>query len=320
MFSRIVAVGGFLPKRIVTNHTLSETLDTNDEWIMVRTGIKRRHIASESECTSDLALHSLQSAIEHARESFDPEFGLDSLDLILCATTTPDQNFPSLASVIHQKLGITKNIPMFDLQAVCSGFVYGLEVADAMIKSGKYRTIALVCAEKMSSLIDWSDRSTAILFGDGAGCAIIRADHYGLIDTMLGGDGQYHSLLYTDGGAGSNASCGKIRMEGKTLFKHAIAKMAETATLLLQNNNMSISDIKYVVPHQANIRIIEAIAQRLELPEDKIIITIQNHGNCSAASIPLALYEKRDLFNKGDIILFLTFGAGITWGGALLAW
>ncbi|QQV75655.1 3-oxoacyl-[acyl-carrier-protein] synthase 3 [Rickettsia tillamookensis] len=317
MTCKIIGCGGYLPSKIVSNDELAKFVDTNDEWIRTRTGITQRHIADDNEYTSHLALKSAKKAIIDARIS------ASDIDLIITCTTTPDNSFPSVATKLQGYLGLT-NIPSFDLQAVCAGFVYGLQVANSLISSGKYKTILLIGAEKMTSLLDWNDRTTCVLFGDGAGSVILQrsSDDSGLIDSNIFSSGADYEILYTNGGVSMNGISGKIVMQGQKLFRHAIEKMQQSIEDLLRANQFSVSDIDYFIPHQANIRIINKLAESLNLPEHKIIKTVEKHANCSAASIPLALstLKTSDKIKKGDILLFSAIGAGLTWGSALIRW
>lgn len=317
MAGKILGCGSYLPERILSNADLELLIDTNDEWIRSRTGIMQRHIAAEDQYASHLALQASKAAISDA--GIDPSL----IELIIVCTTTPDNSFPSTATRLQGYLGL-KNSPSFDLQAVCSGFIYGLHVANSLMKSGHYKTILLVCTEKMSSILDWEDRSTCVLFGDGAGAVILQHsnDDSGIIDSRIYSDGSAFDMLYTDGGVSSNGQSGKIRMKGPALFKAAIEKMAESTLEILKLNNIDIEDIDYLIPHQANMRIIDGIGERLKFDSNKIVKTIANHANCSAASIPLALAELKSLGNlrKGDKLLLTAFGAGLTWGSALLTW
>ncbi|WP_425362199.1 beta-ketoacyl-ACP synthase III [Candidatus Tisiphia endosymbiont of Mystacides longicornis] len=317
MACKILGCGAYLPERIITNAELSLSVDTNDEWIRSRTGILQRHIAADDEYTSHLAIKASQNAIDDA--GLNPA----SIDLIITCTTTPDNSFPSIASKLQGYLGLS-NVPSFDLQAVCSGFIYGLHVADSLIKSRKYKTILLVGAEKMSSLMDWSDRATCILFGDGAGAVILQYsdDNSGIIDSNIYSDGRYHDILYTDGGVSSNGKTGKIKMKGQEVFRHAVEKMSKVAEEILHNNNFTIDDVNHFIPHQANVRIIDAVVERLKINPSKVVKTVAKHANCSAASIPLALASLKSYGNikKGDLLLFTAIGAGVTWGSALIRW
>lgn len=319
MKSKIIGCGSYLPSKILSNRDIELLVDTADEWITSRTGITKRHIAAEDEYTSHLALKAAQNAIKDA--NLQPK----DIDLIIVSTTTPDHSFPSTATKLQGYLGL-KNVPSFDLQAVCSGFVYGIEVANAFISSGKYNTILLVCAEKMSSLVDWSDRSTCVLFGDGAGAVIIQKngndDNSGIIDSLIYSDGTYLDLLYTDGGVSSNGKSGHIKMQGQVLYKHAVEKMTQAVIEIMSKNNINVDDIAHFIPHQANIRILNAVAERLKFDQSKMTTTITEHANCSAASIPLALAQLKmsGMLSKGDIVLFTAFGAGLTWGSTLIRW
>lgn len=317
MACKILGCGAYLPERIVNNAELSLSLDTNDEWIRSRTGILQRHIAGNDEYTSHLALKASQNALD------DAGLKASSIDLIITCSTTPDNSFPSIASKLQTYLGLN-NVPSFDLQAVCSGFVYGLHVADSLIESRKYRTILLVGAEKMSSLLDWSDRTTCVLFGDGAGTVILQysEDSSGIIDSNIYSDGRYFDILYTDGGVSTDGKSGKIKMKGREVFRHAVEKMSKSAEDILHNNNFIIDDVNYFIPHQANIRIIDAVIERLKINPSKVVKTVAQHANCSAASIPLALASLKSYANikKGDILLFTAIGAGITWGSVLIRW
>jgi 3-oxoacyl-[acyl-carrier-protein] synthase-3 len=318
MACKILGCGSYLPERILTNKDLEQLIDTNDEWIKSRTGILQRHIAADGEYASHLAFKAAKNAIADA--NIDPSV----IDLIIVCTTTPDNSFPSTATKLQGYLNLG-DIPSFDLQAVCSGFIYGLHMADILLKSLKYKTILLVCTEKMSSLVDWNDRSTCVLFGDGAGAVILQFDDSSeskIIDSKIYSNGNYFDILYTDGGVSTNGQSGKIKMQGPALFKKAVEKMADSVLEILHDNNITASEINYLVPHQANIRIIQAIAERLQFDDDKIVKTIAQHANCSAASIPLALSELKasGSLKRGDIILFTAFGAGLTWGSAIIKW
>ncbi len=317
MASKIIGCGGYLPNKIVTNCDLEKFIDTSDEWILSRTGITQRHIAGEDEYSSHMAHKAAIAAIE------DAKINPTDIDLIIVCTNTPDNSFPSVANKLqgYLKLG---SIPSFDLQAICSGFVYGMQVSDCMIKSGKYKTILLVCAEKMSSLLDWKDRSTCVLFGDGAGAVILQQDTSGsgIIDSAIFSDGSMYDILHTNGGVSMNNKSGTVQMKGSDVFKQAIEKMTESVKNLLHTHNINIPDIDYFIPHQANLRIIDNISAKLNLSNDKIVTTIKNHANCSAASIPLALTELKNTKNikTNDILVFTAFGAGATWGSMIVKW
>ena len=318
MYSRIVGTGSYLPERVLTNHELAQTIDTSDAWIVERTGIRERHIAAAGETTSDLALHAAKRAIRAA--------GIDTqeIDLIIVATTTPDLVFPSTACILQSKLGIENGAPAFDIQAVCSGFVYALSVADQFIRSGLNKCALVVGAETLSRITDWSDRSNCILWGDGAGAVILkRSDTPGIISTHLHADGSYKDLLRVSGGI----SCGMtdktfMQMEGNAVFKVAVNTLDEIVDETLAANNMQKSDVDWLVPHQANIRIIQATAKKLGMSMDNVVVTVDGHGNTSAASIPLALDTAvRDgRIKAGEIVLMEAFGGGFTWGSALLKW
>ena len=317
MSSKIVGVGSYLPKNIVSNSDLEKYLDTSDEWIRSRTGIERRHIASNDEYTSNLAFKASEKAM------LDAKIQSSEIDLIIVCTTTPDNRFPSIATKIHGYLGL-KNIPSFDLQAVCSGFLYGLHVADHLMISGKYNKILLVGADKMSSLVNWNDISTCVLFGDGAGAVVLQYDNgeSGIIDSKIYSDGSSYDVLYTDDLVGESSLGGKILMKGQILFKHAVEKMSNSIEEILQKNSLNVDDIDYFIPHQANIRIIDNMVQHLKFNPNKVVKTVAKHANCSAASIPLALSDLKSSgkLKKGDILLFSAIGAGLTWGSTILRW
>lgn len=316
--SKIIGVGGYLPDKIITNFDLEKIVDTTDEWIKTRTGITKRHIA-ENQTTSDLAIEAIKDAINNAN------IDKNDIDLIICATTTPDLTFPSTACIIQNKLGIEKNIIAFDIQAVCCGFVYALSIANDIIKSGKIKTAIVVGAEKMSSLIDWKDRTTCVLFGDGAGAIVLQStneENTGIIDTELYANGNYIDMLKTSGGTSTNKVAGNILMDGKAVFKHAVEKMSSSIQTIVKNNNLTLEDIDFIIPHQANYRILSMVAEKLNIPNEKFIITIDKHANTSSASIPLALNEaiKQNKIKKGDLLIFEALGAGFTWGSVLVRW
>lgn len=317
MISKIVGCGGYLPLKIISNCELSERIDTSDEWIKSRTGIMQRHIAADDQYTSHLACKAAEDAILDA--GIEPT----DIDLIITCTTTPDNSFPSVSSKVQGYLGLN-NIPSFDLQAVCAGFVYGLHTSDMFMSSGKYKTILLIGAEKMTALLNWQDRSTCVLFGDGAGSVILQCskDSSGIIDSRIYSSGSDYEMLYTDGGVSTNGRSGKIIMQGQVLFRHAVEKMLHSSQEILRANNLTVNDIDYFIPHQANIRIINKLAELLNLDRDKLVITVQDHANCSAASIPLALnnLKKKGNLKKGDILLLSAIGAGLTWGSVLVRW
>jgi 3-oxoacyl-[acyl-carrier-protein] synthase-3 len=320
--SQVIGCGAYLPERIVTNAELAKTVDTSDEWIASRTGIRRRHIAKDGETTVDLAVKSAERALTNAKVS------VDELDLIVVATTTPNETFPSVATSVQARLGMTRGAA-FDVQAVCSGFIYGLAVADNFIKARQAKTILLIGAETMSRLMDWTDRSTCVLFGDGAGAVVLRggegrgdASDHGVFNTKLYSDGRLHDLLYVDGGPSTTGTTGHLRMLGKEVFKHAVINIADSIEAAVRDNDVSVSDIDWFVPHQANQRILDATARRLKVPAERFISTIAEHGNTSAASVPLALdvAVADGRIKRGDFVLLEAMGGGLTWGAALLRW
>lgn len=320
--SVVIGVGSYLPENAVSNEALTEKVDTSDEWIRQRTGIGQRHIAAEGELTSDLALAAARPALQRAG------LAIEDLDLIVVATTTPDETFPATATRVQAELGMTRGAA-FDVQAVCSGFVYALAVADNFLKLGQAETALVIGAETFSRILDWNDRGTCVLFGDGAGAVVLRAEQgsgantdRGLLSTHVYSDGRHHDALYVDGGPSSTGTAGHVRMNGKEVFRHAVVRMAEAIDAALEKNNLSPSEIDWMVPHQANVRIIDAMAKRLELPPEKVVITVDRHANTSAASIPLALAEAAGdgRIKQGDLLLLEAMGGGFTWGSALLRW
>lgn len=317
-YSKIVGTGSYLPEKVLTNRELENLVDTSDEWIVIRTGIKQRHIAGEDEKASDLALQASLRALEAA------ELSAQDIDLIVLATTTPDQIFPSTACVLQAKLGI-RNCPAFDVQAVCSGFVYALGCADAMVRSGSYRNALVVGAEIYSRILDWSDRGTCILFGDGAGAAVLTAsDAAGIFSIHLHADGAYRDMLAVPGSVSKGEVWGRpyLVMDGQAVFKFAVNALEEAALEALAANKMQPRDVSWLIPHQANIRIIDALAKKLGIGMDRVVATVDRHGNTSAASVPLALdLAVRDgRVKDGDIVLLEGVGGGFTWGSALLRW
>ena len=320
--SVILGCGGYLPERVLTNDDLAQMIDTTDAWITERTGIKQRHIAAEGEFTSDMALAACEQALERS--------GLraSDIDLIVLATSTPDNTFPATATTVQARLGIEHGAA-FDLQAVCSGFVYALATADNFIKAGQSRRALVVGAEAFSRILDWSDRSTCVLFGDGAGAVVLegrtgRGDETdrGILGSYLHSDGRYKEMLYVDGGPGSTQTVGHLRMEGREVFRFAVNKIASVIEEALEDHKLGASDVDWFVPHQANQRILASTAKKIGLPDEKIVITLDKHGNTSAASIPLALnvaYEDGRI-TEGDLVLLEAMGGGFTWGAALVRW
>ncbi len=319
MFSRITGTGSYLPQKVLTNHDLERMVDTTDDWIFSRTGIRQRHIAAEDESTSDLALHASRRAIEAA--GIDPQ----QIDLIIVATTTPDRIFPGTACILQNKLGIKSGAPAFDIQAVCSGFVYALATADQFVRNGQSKCALVVGAETFSRIVDWTDRNTCVLFGDGAGAVILQASETpGIISTHLHADGGYQDLLAVDGGGCgvSRAGAPHVVMDGTGVFKFAVGVLDSIVEETLNANGMQKSDIDWLVPHQANIRIIQATAKKLGLPMERVVVTVDRHGNTSAASIPLALDTavREGRIKAGETILMEGVGGGFTWGSVLLKW
>ena len=312
-FSKIIGVGSYLPKNVLTNKDLEEFLDTTDEWITSRTGIKQRHIVSKDEATSDLALEASLMAIS------DSGIDKDDIDLIIVATTTPDKVFPSTACILQAKLKM-KECPAFDVQAVCSGFIYALSIADNFIKTNSAKNILVVGADSMSKITDYKDRSNAILWGDGAGAVILSAsDNLGILSTHIHSDGKFENLLHVP--KKNDSSLGDtIEMQGSQVFKMAVNTLDKIVDETLLANNLQKEDIDWLVPHQANIRILEATARKLDMDMSKVIVTIDRHGNTSAASIPLALDQgvKENKIKSGNLILMEAFGGGFTWGSALI--
>ncbi|MDH3989105.1 MAG: ketoacyl-ACP synthase III [Gammaproteobacteria bacterium] len=318
-FARIAGTGGYLPERVVTNKDLEEMVDTTDDWIRDRSGIKRRHIAAKGEKTSDLAVVAAQRAMEAA--------GIDvsEVDLIIVATSTPDKVFPSTACIVQRRLGL-KKIPAFDVNAACSGFIYALDVANRFISTGGARNALVIGSETMSRILDWTDRSTCVLFGDGAGAVLLRASNEaGVISTHIHSDGEFEELLHVPAGISSGydtvqQEAAFIHMKGNEVFRKAVSTLGNIARETLSGNNIKQEDLAWLVPHQANLRIITAAAKKLELSMDQVIVTVDEHANTSSASIPLALdVAIRDgRIKRGELLLFEAFGAGFTWGSALV--
>lgn len=316
--SKIISTGSYLPKKFLTNSDLEKTVETTDAWIVERTGIKKRHIAAEGELTSDIATIAAKKALENSG------LKIEEIDLIILATTTPDLTFPATATTVQAKLG-AKNAFAFDIQAVCSGFVFALSTADNFIKSGQVKNAIVIGADILSRIVDWKDRNTCVLFGDGAGAVVLQATsekNRGIIATDLHSDGSLNEILKTSGGPASNQKSGFIEMAGKEVFKHAVDKMAKSVLSALNKAGLTTKDIDLLVPHQANLRILNAVATRLELPEEKVILTVQDHANTSAASIPLALdfANQKGRIKKDDIIVLEALGGGLTWGSVVIRW
>lgn len=320
--ARIIGTGSYLPAHVLSNAELAARVDTSDAWIIERTGIRQRHVAAAGEFTSDLGTAAAQRALASA--GLTP----DDVDLIIVATATPDQTFPACATVIQHKLGMVHGVA-FDIAAVCSGFLYALSVADAMLTSGAYRTALVIGAETFSHLLDWEDRATCVLFGDGAGAVVLRAEtgsgtaaDRGILASRLHSDGRYNELLYVDGGPGSTGTTGKLRMKGKEVFRHAVTNLANVMTETLEGAGLTAADVAWVVPHQANLRILEATARKLGLPIERVVVTVDRHANTSAASVPLALDTAvRDgRIQPGDLLLLEAMGGGFTWGAAAVRW
>lgn len=320
--SIISGLGAFLPETVLTNAELATRVDTSDDWIVSRTGIRRRRIAAAGEKTSDLALNAAHAALR------DADVPVDALDLIVVATTTPDETFPAVATNIQARLGMTRGAA-FDVQAVCSGFIYAIAVADSFIKAGQAKTVLVIGAETMSRILDWSDRSTCVLFGDGAGAVVLEAANgkgdasdRGVLSTLLYSDGRLHDLLYVDGGPSSTRSTGYLRMQGPEVFRHAVINTTAAIEAAAKAAGVPVSDIAWIVPHQANQRILDATARRLGLPAERVISTIAEHGNTSAASVPLALAVgvEDGRIKRGDLVLMEAMGGGFTWGASLVRW
>ena len=320
--SVVRGVGAHLTKRIVTNAELAKTVDTSDEWIVERSGIRARHIADDDELTSTLGVGAARQAL--VRAGIDPV----DIDLVICATATPDRTFPSTAVRIQSALGVTQGAA-FDVQAVCSGFVYAMTVADNFIKAGQSKRALVIGAETFSRILDWTDRSTCVLFGDGAGALVLEAqpqhgtrDDRGVLSTLIRSDGRFEDLLYVDGGPGSTKSVGHLRMNGREVFRHAVQKISGVIEETLVATGYAADEIDLYVPHQANVRILDGIAKKLGVAPEKIIKTLERHGNTSAASIPLALnlaFEEHRL-REGNLVLLEAMGGGFTWGAVLIRW
>ena len=320
--SVVLGCGAYLPERIVTNADLPKELETSDEWIRQRTGICERRIAAEGETTSDLALNACRNALERAG------CGVDEIDVLIVATATPDHTFPATATRVQANLGMKRGAA-FDLQAVCSGFIYALSMADNMVRLGQANTAMVVGAETFSRILDWNDRSTCVLFGDGAGAVILRGEDgkgdntdRGILSTHIFSDGTGYEMLYVDGGPSTTGVAGHLRMEGREVFRHAVTRMAEAVEKSLETNNLTTADLDWVVPHQANIRIMDSMAKRLALKPEQLVVTVDKQANTSAATIPLALTaaDTDGRLKMGQLVSLTAMGGGFTWGSALLRW
>ncbi|MDS9468553.1 beta-ketoacyl-ACP synthase III [Paracoccus sp. MBLB3053] len=314
--------GHYLPERVVENSWFEDKLDTSDEWIRTRTGIERRHFAAEDQRTSDLGIAAAKAALTNAGMT------ADQIDAVIVATSTPDFTFPSVATMVQAGLGMKGGFA-FDVQAVCAGFVFALANADAMIRSGQAERILVIGAETFSRIMDWTDRGTCVLFGDGAGAVVLEAAEgngdpkdRGILATDLNSDGQYRDLLYVDGGVASTGTAGHLRMQGNLVFRHAVEKLADTAHRTIERAGLTTGQVDWLVPHQANLRIIEATAKRMQLPMEKVVLTVADHGNTSAASIPLALSvaASEGKFKPGQVLVAEAIGGGLAWGSVVLRW
>jgi 3-oxoacyl-[acyl-carrier-protein] synthase-3 len=320
--SVILGCGGYLPANILTNHDLAKMVDTSDSWILERTGIKVRHIARDGETTSDLAFEAAKRALQDSRVH------ANEIDIVIVATTTPDETFPATATRVQARLDMLGGAA-FDIQAVCSGFLYGLSIADNFIRGGQAKTVLVIGAETMSRILDWNDRGTCVLFGDGAGAVVVQAAEgqgtiadRGILNTKLFSDGRLHDLLYTDGGVSTTGTAGHLRMQGREVFKHAVSNIASAIEASTREAGVAIADIDWFVPHQANQRILDGTARRLNIRPERVISTIAEHGNTSAASVPLALAAAvgDGRIKRGDLVLMEAMGGGFTWAAALLRW
>ena len=320
--SVVLGCGSYLPNHVLTNADLARKVDTSDEWIVQRTGIHERRIAAPGELTSHMAVHAARAALAHAH------LDAQAIDLIVLATSTPDNTFPATATAVQADLGITHGAA-FDLQAVCSGFVFGLSTADALLRSGAFSRALVIGAETFSRLLDWTDRTTCVLFGDGAGAVVLEAQELsgtredrGVLTVKLRSDGRHKSKLYVDGGPSSTGTVGHLRMEGREVFRHAVAMITDVVADAFKATGYTVADIDWFVPHQANKRIIDGSAHKLGIPASKVVTTVDRHGNTSAASIPLALSDAvaDRRIKRGDLLLLEAMGGGFTWGAALVRW
>ena len=320
--SVVTGCGSYLPEQIVTNKDLAQKLDTSDEWIVSRTGIKTRHLADVGELTSTLAVQAATRALKDAKRT------AGEVDLIVLATTTPDQTFPATATKVQAELGITSGAA-FDIQAVCTGFIYGLTVVDSMLRAGQGNIALVIGAEVFSRLLDWSDRGTCVLFGDGAGAVVVEGlegkhsgTDSGILASRIHSDGRMYDALYVDGGPGSTQTAGHVRMEGKEVFRHAVVNMSDVVVEVTEAAGVGLHEIDWLVPHQANKRILDGTAKKLGIPSKKVVVTVEQHANTSAASVPLALDSAvaDGRIKKGDLVLVEAMGGGFTWGACLLRW
>ncbi|MBA86054.1 beta-ketoacyl-ACP synthase III [Thalassobius sp. S69A] len=318
----VQGVGHYLPEKVVPNSEFEKTLDTSDEWIRARSGIERRHFAADGEMTSDLAVKAAQAALD------DAGLQADDIDAVVVATSTPDLTFPSVATMVQSKLGMTRGFG-FDVQAVCAGFIFALANANALILAGQADRVLVIGAETFSRIMDWTDRATCVLFGDGAGALVLEAQEgtgdksdRGVLATDLNSDGRYREMLYVDGGVSSTGTAGKLRMQGNPLFRQAVEKLTSTAHKALEKAGFSESEVDWIVPHQANIRIIQGTAKKMGLPMEQVVVTVQDHGNTSAASIPLAMSvgRERGQIKPGDLLVAEAIGGGLAWGSVVLRW
>ena len=318
--SQIIGFGSYLPKNIVTNDDLARKIDTSDEWIRKRTGITQRHIAADGELTSDIAELAARAALDNAGVSSD------EIDLIILATATPDNTFPATAARVQSKLGIRRGAA-FDVQAVCAGYVYALATADNMIRLGQAETALVIGAEVFSRILDWEDRGTCVLFGDGSGATVLRGSETagsnqdrGILSTHIYSDGNYYDMLYVNGGPSTTGTSGYLRMEGKEVFRHAVQRMSEAVETALETNGLKIDDVDWLIPHQANKRIMDSIAKKLSFPAEKVVVTVDKQANTSAATIPLALAQAASdgRLETGNLIALSALGGGFSWGSALL--
>jgi 3-oxoacyl-[acyl-carrier-protein] synthase-3 len=313
--SVVLGVGSALPRRMVTNDELAETVDTTDQWIVERTGIRSRYVAGEGETTASLATDAARRALDHAG------LAATDIDLIVLATATPDQTFPSSATKVQAALGINDCIA-FDVHAVCTGFLYALTVADSMLRSGSANKAIVIGAETFSRILDWEDRATCVLFGDGAGALVLGAEETesGILATRLHADGRHNDLLFVDGGPSTTGTVGKLRMKGREVFRHAVINLADVLNEVLEAAGLTSADVDWVVPHQANARILDATAKKLGLPREKVVVTVDRHANTSAASVPLAFDTavKDGRIKRGDLVVLEAMGGGFTWGAAAL--